>query len=446
MGDDKNRDVVDSYLLKRYEIGRCIGRGAYGIVWKVTERETGRRLALKKCFDAFSNSTDAQRTFREIVFLQELNGHENIVRLMNVLRADNQDDIYVLFDAMESDLSNVIAAGFLLPIHNEYITYQILKALKYIHSGGVLHRDLKPSNVLLNSNCHARICDFGLARTMVPGTRNSVDNAPLLTDYVATRWYRAPELLLGAHMYNEGVDMWSVGCIVGEMMIGKPVLKGRSTINQLERIIELTGKPSEADAKPIVSNSQYAKQMLDSIGPIRQLPSASVLFLVKAPKSAKSLVLKMLMFNPDKRPGADISLEDSFVEKFHLQEAEPTCDRVIRMPISDNNKMKADDYRTHIYSQIAQRRQQQKMDGTSSRDSSRRTSLSASISRPSTPSKRRSFDASSGTNEGPEVPWKREGGSAAPPTTPNTQLLQPRRDSKEVQSKEKRSSSREQRK
>mmetsp|Transcript_42484 Transcript_42484/g.74508 ORF Transcript_42484/g.74508 Transcript_42484/m.74508 type:complete len:442 (+) Transcript_42484:114-1439(+) len=438
MGDDKNREVVDSYLLKRYEIGRCIGRGAYGIVWKVTERETGRRLALKKCFDAFSNSTDAQRTFREIVFLQELNGHENIVRLMNVLRADNQDDIYVLFDAMESDLSNVIAAGFLMPIHHEYITYQILKALKYIHSGGVLHRDLKPSNVLLNSNCHARICDFGLARTMVPGTRQSVDNAPMLTDYVATRWYRAPELLLGAHMYNEGVDMWSVGCIVGEMMSGKPVLKGRSTINQLERIIELTGKPNEADARPIVSNSQYARQMLDSIGPIRQLPSTSVIFLVKAPKAAKNLVIKMLMFNPDKRPSADVSLEDAFVEKFHLQEAEPTCDRVIRMPISDNNKMKADDYRVHIYQQIAQRRQQQKMDGTSSRDSSRRSGLSASLSRPSTPSRRRSLDASNGTAEGPEVPWKREGGSAAPPTTPNTQLAQHRR-----ASKEKRSSSRE---
>lgn len=154
------------------------------------EKDSGRTFALKRCFDAFQNSTDAQRTFREIIFLQELNGHENIVRLMNVMKADSSQDLYVIFDYMESDLQKAIVGNLLQPIHVEYITYQVLKALKYIHSAGVLHRDLKPANVLLNSNCHARICDFGLARTALPqllptrrDSRSSEGEAPpLLTD------------------------------------------------------------------------------------------------------------------------------------------------------------------------------------------------------------------------------------------------------------------------
>ncbi|CAE7610389.1 erkB [Symbiodinium pilosum] len=327
MSEGKN-ELPDAHLLKRFEVVRLLGKGAYGIVWKVKEKETGRIFALKKCFDAFQNSTDAQRTFREIIFLQELNGHENIVRLMNVLKAESSQDLYVMFDFMESDLQRAIAGNLLQPIHVEYVTYQILKALKYVHSGGVLHRDLKPANVLLNSNCHVRLCDFGLARTALPvgiqagGRRNSAaaDEAmPLLTDYVATRWYRAPELLLGSTLYSEGVDMWSVGCILGEMVSGKPILRGRSTMDQLEKVVELTGKPSEQDLRPITTTSQYARTMLENLGNVRQMPSSGVLFLLKLPAQAKTLTLNLLKFNPDRRPSAEIALQDIFLEKFYGQ-------------------------------------------------------------------------------------------------------------------------------
>mmetsp|Transcript_77548 Transcript_77548/g.201723 ORF Transcript_77548/g.201723 Transcript_77548/m.201723 type:complete len:413 (-) Transcript_77548:50-1288(-) len=411
MASDKDLEGLDKYLLKKYDVIKLLGKGAYGIVWKVIEKETGRVMALKKCFDAFQNSTDAQRTFREIMFLQELNGHENIVRLMNVLKADSHQDLYVLFDHMQSDLQHVINAGMLQPIHIEYITYQILKGLKYIHSGGVLHRDLKPSNVLLNANCHVRLCDFGLARTAAPSpgmdTKRSEAMAKeagvLFTDYVATRWYRAPELLLGASLYNEGVDMWSVGCIIGEMIAGKPILKGRSTMDQIEKIMELTGKPSESDMKPIVQSSTYAKTMLDSLGNIRQVPSSGVLFLLKAPPDAKALSLAMLRFNPEKRPSADVALEDPFVEKFHLQEAEPSCDKVIRMPIQDTTKMKAADYRAQIYSLIAQRKRMAKEEMALASIRRSATGLSAGTAR---------------EHEVPQAPWSHDGGAQAPPVTP----------------------------
>ena len=112
---------------------------------------------------------------------------------------------------METDLHAVIRAGILADIHKKYVTWQLLKALKYLHSAGLLHRDIKPSNILLNSDCHIKLCDFGLCRSVA----EVAGPAPVLTDYVATRWYRAPEILIGSTRYTVGVDMWAVGCIVG---------------------------------------------------------------------------------------------------------------------------------------------------------------------------------------------------------------------------------------
>ncbi len=204
------------------------GKGAYGIVWKAIDKKTKEIVALKKNFDAFQNATDAQRTFREIIFLQELTGHDNIIRLLNVIRAENDRDIYLVFDYMDTDLHAVIRANILEDIHKRYIIYQLLKCLKYMHSAELLHRDLKPSNLLLNSECHMKIADFGLARSLIT---KEAESQPLLTDYVATRWYRAPEILLGSNKYTKGVDMWSLGCIICELILGKPMFPGTSTMN-----------------------------------------------------------------------------------------------------------------------------------------------------------------------------------------------------------------------
>jgi len=153
------------------------------------------------------------------MFLQEVNNHENIIRLLNVLKAENDKDIYLIFEYMETDLHAVIRANILEEIHKQYVMYQLFKALKYMHSAELLHRDIKPSNILLNSECQVKIADFGLARSLaqMPDTQSA---NPILTDYVATRWYRAPEILLGSTRYTFGVDMWSSGCILGELLGG----------------------------------------------------------------------------------------------------------------------------------------------------------------------------------------------------------------------------------
>ena len=222
-------------------------------------------MALKKCFDCFRNATDAQRTYREVMYLTELGDHTNIVKLMGIMSSENGRDLYLVFNYMETDLHAVVRANILEEVHKQYIVYQLLKALKYIHSADLIHRDIKPSNLLLNSDCHLRVCDFGLCRSIkedensannpVRGVRpiishfyisitseeyrhshrslvqqehhsNTNARTQVLTDYVATRWYRAPEILLGSTHYTRGVDMWAVGCILGEMLLGKPMFPG----------------------------------------------------------------------------------------------------------------------------------------------------------------------------------------------------------------------------
>jgi mitogen-activated protein kinase 15 len=347
-------EEIDRHILRKYEIVQKLGRGAYGIVWKAIDKKTREVVALKKCFDAFQNATDAQRTFREIMFLQELNGHENIVRLLNVLKADNDLDIYMICDYMESDLHAVIRANILEDIHKQYIIYQLLKSLKYMHSGQMLHRDIKPSNILLNSDCQVKVCDFGLARSLVQANDNAQN--PVLTDYVATRWYRAPEILLGSTCYTKGVDQWSVGCITGELLTGKPIFPGTSTMNQLDRIMEVTGRPSPEDIEAI--KSPFAATMLESLPKGRERP-LNEMFPSASPE-ALDLLRICVNFNPSKRPSANDGLSHPYVLQFHNPEDEFDCDRPISIPIDDNIKLTVQDYRDRLYNEVLKKKKEQR--------------------------------------------------------------------------------------
>jgi len=369
---------IDNHILQRYEIKKRLGKGAYGIVWKAIDKKSGETVALKKIFDAFQNATDAQRTFREIMFLQELRDHENIVRLDNVLKAENDRDIYLVFEYMETDLHAVIRANILKDIHKQYILYQLFKALHYMHSGNVLHRDMKPSNLLLNSECFLKVADFGLARSIASLENDAVEN-PVLTDYVATRWYRAPEILLGSTRYTKGVDMWSVGCILGELLGGKPMFPGTSTMNQLDRIIEVTGRPSQDDIEAI--DSPFAATMLESLP--RTQPTRLQEMFPHASEDALDLLKQLLQFNPHKRITTEGSLNHPFVAAFHNEEEELICEKVIKISIDDDHKYSISEYRNVLYQEIlakkkeARRKQKakraEKAEGAEKKKKKRRT-------------------------------------------------------------------------
>jgi len=307
-------------------------------------------VAVKKIFDAFQNPTDAQRTFREIIFLQELDGHENIIRLLDVIKAENDKDIYLVFDYMETDLHAVIRAGILEEIHRQYIIYQTLKCLKYMHSAEILHRDLKPSNILLDSECMVKVADFGLARSLLAKNK---DQTPILTEYVATRWYRAPEILFGSMHYTKGVDIWSIGCIVGEMILGKPLFPGTSTLNQIERVLEITGRPSREDLDAI--KAQQANSIIESIHLRKPRPLKEI--FPTASKEALDFLRLCLQFNPNKRMNIERALSHPYVSQFHNIEDEITCPKKICIPL-DDHKYSIRDYRDKLYNDIRKRRKE----------------------------------------------------------------------------------------
>ncbi|PKU40153.1 mitogen-activated protein kinase 15 [Limosa lapponica baueri] len=336
---------VEAIVAQKYEIKRRLGKGAYGIVWKAIDRRTGEIVAVKKIFDAFRNRTDAQRTFREIMFLQEFGEHPNIIKLLDVIRAQNDKDIYLIFESMETDLHAVIKKGNLLKdIHKCYILYQLLKATKFIHSGNVIHRDQKPSNILLDADCFVKLCDFGLARSLCQ--MNEDQGNPPLTEYVATRWYRAPEILLSSQSYTKGVDMWSIGCILGELLLGKPLFPGTSTMNQIEQILRVIPAPSPEDI--LAMQSDYKASVINRMSS-RQQVTFEQIFPPSTPLPALDLLKKLLVFNPDKRLTAEEALQHPYVKRFHCPAREPSLDYDVILPLGDDIQLSVAEYRNKLY-------------------------------------------------------------------------------------------------
>jgi len=351
-------DEIDKHIMRKFDVVQKLGKGAYGIVWKALEKTSKEKVALKKIFDAFQNATDAQRTFREVVFLQQMDEHENIVRLEHVIKADNDRDLYLIFEYMETDLHAVIRANILEEVHKQYLMYQSFKALMYMHSAELVHRDMKPSNLLLNSECLMKVADFGLARSLLHGEVAGSDASnPILTDYVATRWYRAPEILLGSTRYGKAVDMWSLGCIFGEMLGGKPVFQGSSTLNQLEKICEVVGRPSDDEIASM--RSPFAQTMLDNIVIKDSTTTAKWSDVYpKATPDAIDLLEKLMQWDPAKRLTAREGMMHPYCKQF-LSSDPHTTDPLNRVaaskvvtPFDDNDKKSTSVYREKLYELI----------------------------------------------------------------------------------------------
>jgi mitogen-activated protein kinase 15 len=324
--------------------------------------------------------------------LQELSAHDNIIKLLNVIKAENDRDIYLIFEFMETDLHTVIRAGILEDVHKEYIIYQILKALKFIHSAGIIHRDLKPSNILINSDVNIKICDFGLARSLTQGKEG---NMPVLTDYVATRWYRAPEILLGSTKYTKAADLWSVGCILGELLVGKSMFPGTSTLNQLNKILEITGKPTKDDISSL--QSDLANTMLENIPTIK---TKSLKSLCKnASNNALDLLTKLLHFNPSKRITVEEALEHPFVEAFHVADQEIVSDKTIKIPMDDNTKYSVKEYRQKLYDDILNRKRDLKKKMIAMQKKANTTTSSTTTSTTTTTSISNTTTQNGGTKE-----------------------------------------------
>uniref|UniRef100_A0AAY4BJQ4 Mitogen-activated protein kinase n=1 Tax=Denticeps clupeoides TaxID=299321 RepID=A0AAY4BJQ4_9TELE len=303
----------------RYSNLSYIGEGAYGMVCSAYDRDNKVRVAIKK-ISPFEHQTYCQRTLREIKILLRFK-HENIIGINDIIRApsiDQMKDVYIVQDLMETDLYKLLKTQHLSNDHICYFLYQILRGLKYIHSANVLHRDLKPSNLLLNTTCDLKICDFGLARVADPDH----DHTGFLTEYVATRWYRAPEIMLNSKGYTKSIDIWSVGCILAEMLSNRPIFPGKHYLDQLNHILGILGSPSQEDLSCIINLK--ARNYLLSL-PLRCKVPWHRLFPTADPK-ALDLLDKMLTFNPHKRIEVEEALAHPYLEQYYDPTDEPVAE------------------------------------------------------------------------------------------------------------------------
>ncbi|XP_024019777.1 probable serine/threonine-protein kinase At1g54610 [Morus notabilis] len=236
-------DAIQGWTPRRansFERLAKIGQGTYSNVYKARDLINGKIVALKKV--RFDNLEPESVKFmaREILVLRKLD-HPNVLKLEGLATSRMSCSLYLVFEYMEHDLAGLAARSGVKFTEAQIKCYikQLLSGLEHCHNNGVLHRDIKGSNLLLNNEGILKIADFGLATFYDPNHKQP------MTSRVVTLWYRPPELLLGATIYGVGVDLWSAGCILAELLAGKPIMPGRTEVEQLHKIFKLCGSPSE---------------------------------------------------------------------------------------------------------------------------------------------------------------------------------------------------------
>ncbi|XP_069057804.1 cyclin-dependent kinase-like 3 [Pleurodeles waltl] len=218
--------------MEMYEDLGPVGEGSYGVVIKCKHKGTGQIVAVKKFYEK-PEKTINKIALREINFLKQFR-HENLVNLLEVFKQNRK--FYLVFEFVDHTLLQELELhpkGLESRTIKKFL-FQIIRALEYLHKNNIMHRDIKPENILITQSGIIKICDFGFARTLTT-------NGDIYTDYVATRWYRAPELLLGDSKYGKPVDIWALGCIAVEMASGIAFLPGSSDVDQLYKIVTKVG-------------------------------------------------------------------------------------------------------------------------------------------------------------------------------------------------------------
>eukprot|EP00794_Sanderia_malayensis_P014079 gene14079-15548_t len=331
MSDVKKQLEVKFEVDSRFKVVETIGNGAYGVVCSAIDQKNCCKVAIKKISRAFDVPTIAKRTLRELKILKHFK-HENIINIKEILKPPEDlnmfQDVYVVLDLMESDLHHIIhSKQSLSDEHVKYFLYQLLRGLKCIHSANVIHRDLKPSNLLVNHDCELKIGDFGMARSLFASPN---EQKRFMTEYVATRWYRAPELMLSMHQFTHGIDMWSVGCIFAEMLTRRPLFPGANYLNQLQLILSVVGLPSANFLSEIAS--ERVRKYIGKLPQKEAVPFAKL--FPNASPEAVDLLERMLKLDPRERCSAVDALAHSYLSRYHDVDDEPTC-RVLNCDFED---------------------------------------------------------------------------------------------------------------
>lgn len=284
--------------MDKYEQISVVGEGSYGLVMKCRHRETDQIVAIKKFLETEDDATIRKMALREIRMLKKLK-HENLVTMIEVFRYRKR--FYLVFEYLEGTVLDELEKmpGGLGDDRSRERIFQVSRAISYCHSNNIIHRDVKPENVLVSSLGVVKLCDFGFARLINLGEA--------CTEYVATRWYRAPELLVGDSVYGPPIDIWAIGCLFAEMMTGDPIFPGESDIDQLYLIVKMLGKPCSRH-QHLMSKSTQLRGMVKSpnetSGLYKNFPSWSL--------HAIDFISGCMKMDPQQRLTADELLKHSY--------------------------------------------------------------------------------------------------------------------------------------
>ena len=280
-------------MQKKYDVLGVVGEGAYGIVYKCRNKETGKYVAIKK-FKEIEDKLVQKTMKRELKMLQLLK-HDNVVDFQEAFIY--KKNLFLVFEYVEKTLLEVLEKSpeGLNPKLIRSFVFQMCKAVHYLHLNNIIHRDVKPENLLIDENMKLKLCDFGFARKI---TLNNNNNINAMTDYVATRWYRSPELLLSKGIYGPEVDYWAIGCIMGELADGNPMFPGENEVDQLDCIIKVLGNLPQDLVNMFYDNPLYnGKELLK----VNRPESLERRYMGKLGPTAIDFLKGLLQLDPNKR-------------------------------------------------------------------------------------------------------------------------------------------------
>ena len=295
--------------MNKYEVLGVVGEGAYGVVLRCRHKDSGDIVAIKKFKEAEDDEALKKTTLREVRLLRILR-HGNIVSLLEAFRRKTR--LYLVFEYVEKNLLEVLetqAQGLDAELVRVYIL-QLVRAIHWCHSHEVVHRDIKPENLLINTRSNTlKLCDFGFARVL------SSAQPQELTDYVATRWYRAPELLLGSTSYGFGVDLWAIGCIMGEISDGQPLFPGESEVDQLYIVQKIIGPLTAEHLELFMANPRFAGLKFPDMSKPETLQKK---YMGKLSKRALNFMKILLSMDPSDRSTSASCLTDPYFESLEI--------------------------------------------------------------------------------------------------------------------------------
>ena len=305
-----NKELLQEEALKngKFTALSILGKGTFGVVYRAKEEKSDDFIAIKRVFQ------DKKYKNRELDILKELN-HPNIISLKHffytkVENGQNGPEIYLncVMDYFPQTLARILSTNFqsrkqLEPFIAKLYAYQMLSSLKYLHSKNIAHRDIKPQNILVNpKNNKIKLCDFGSAKKIEQGQKSIA--------YICSRFYRAPELIFGATDYTCQIDVWSMGCVITELVLGRPIFPGATTSDQLVEIIRILGTPTKDDICSM--NPHFKDHKFPDIKPV---PFEKILKNRIIPEYFLDLISKLLVYNPTKRLTAEKALEHPYFDE-----------------------------------------------------------------------------------------------------------------------------------